>query len=745
MNVYVTGGTGFLGKQLIYDLTKESDVGKVYLQVREKPNEPSVTRFEKCIQEIKKHFPEFSSDKCSFSNEVPEDTNVVIYNGYNVDFFQKVKDCIIENVKPIIDSINGLKCPNLKKIIIVSTAFVTPSKSYHNSVIDFNEDAEKIYSDILNDRCDIKKCVKHQCSLINTYIFSKTLLENLVDITCKKKGYGLTIIRPTGILMSSDLKYSSSNLAPIQFIKLLKYSHPKFIMDSSRPDPIYVDYVSRHIIRNMTSDNHIVYANDGNNEYTYTELKNMYNPHDSHLFFDMRKSTFYKKILCYVFRFFEYIFCYLTQGYSIMMKLHKLYVIGDMIINRDWEFPVTMTLEESRKKTHAIKKWLDEHVFYKKLDPIDRSFYLDDKSNRMNICSLLCYDGIIDYDKYIEASVKNINYKFMSSVKKIGNDYYWKHIPKFDPRNYYKKLEIGDISELHKFIERDQSQPFEEGTPLWRNYFAYIDNKTYVYSKINHAIGDGVAIISYIDSFHDKPLRPSLKNESRVSETNYLAIILHLLAGFIFKVTDKNVLKVRENTGDKKIIFSTIKQSDFDEHRKKWNCNFHDMMLVTVTDIFKKIVKSGDTVSLFYTMGVNKDGLGNNFVPLNVSLPVHLPYEEIVKSIKNTTSKLRSGFTYYLARTMTNIAASLPFGLAPLYRKYIFDKYTCILSTLPSSGEVVAFDGVKLESLHFIVPQLADVKVGISTFTYNGNINLAIITDESSVEPALLLPESICF
>ena len=184
MIIYLTGSTGFLGFNLIRLLNTKKNIKKIYCNIRDKNGFTGKERFKQIINNFKKC--EYVENKYN----IPDDTEYIILSGYNTSFNKTINFQIENSIDPI-DKLcyisKNLK--NLKKIIIISTAYVNPPYPYlsKNKLISFSgtkksvEYYEKIknkkisWKDIINDNNNNKFSKK------NTYIFSKILMENYIS------------------------------------------------------------------------------------------------------------------------------------------------------------------------------------------------------------------------------------------------------------------------------------------------------------------------------------------------------------------------------------------------------------------------------------------------------------------------------------------------------------------------------------------------------------------------------------
>ncbi|ERL90271.1 fatty acyl-CoA reductase wat [Dendroctonus ponderosae] len=254
-NVFLTGGTGFLGKATIEKLLRNTEVETIYVLIREKKGQTPHMRIDSLFDDVlfdrlKKEKPkcrnkvEAIAGDCSIAGlgisitdrqRLISNINVILHVAATVNFNEHIKLAYNINVNGTKDLINlAREVQNLKSVVHVSTAYA----NCHLREID-----EKLYeypvkySDVENA---LEKMTVEQSDLCtpkllgqwpNSYTFTKALAESLV----KDLGNGLAvgIFRP-GIVVSTykepfpgwiDNLYGPTGLAAGAVSGLLRVSY----------------------------------------------------------------------------------------------------------------------------------------------------------------------------------------------------------------------------------------------------------------------------------------------------------------------------------------------------------------------------------------------------------------------------------------------------------------------------------------------------------------------------------------
>ncbi|CAH1381665.1 unnamed protein product [Tenebrio molitor] len=216
--VFITGGTGFLGKLMIEKLLRVNQIQKIFILVRAKRNKSSEERFQDlfdypCFDNLKKERPDFKekivfvSGDCELSNlgmsqqsqeMLIDETDVVIHAAANVKFDQPLRLGANINVRSTKEVLALAKLmPRLKALVYVSTAY---SNCPNNRIEECFYKAPISWQNLLStvDALDDDTLEKITPELLgewpNCYTFTKSVAEDL--IRTEAKNLPAVIVRP---------------------------------------------------------------------------------------------------------------------------------------------------------------------------------------------------------------------------------------------------------------------------------------------------------------------------------------------------------------------------------------------------------------------------------------------------------------------------------------------------------------------------------------------------------------------
>ncbi|XP_050513716.1 putative fatty acyl-CoA reductase CG5065 isoform X2 [Diabrotica virgifera virgifera] len=220
-NVFITGGSGFLGKLLIEKLLRSCPgIGKIYVLLRPKRGNSIEERLEKVLESpvfnpLRHQNPDAFKKLIPIKGDVSElnlginkedrellvnTVNIIYHSAASVRFDDFLKDAIILNVRGTREVAKlALDLKNISIFVHISTAYSNCDKL----VVE-----EKLYPALANwrdaikiaEECDPKTLEvlsqKYISPLPNTYTFAKSLGEHVINELCQGK-IPVVITRPS--------------------------------------------------------------------------------------------------------------------------------------------------------------------------------------------------------------------------------------------------------------------------------------------------------------------------------------------------------------------------------------------------------------------------------------------------------------------------------------------------------------------------------------------------------------------
>jgi WS/DGAT/MGAT family acyltransferase len=135
--------------------------------------------------------------------------------------------------------------------------------------------------------------------------------------------------------------------------------------------------------------------------------------------------------------------------------------------------------------------------------------------------------------------------------------------------------------------------------------------------------------------------------------------------------------------------------------------------------------------------------MGNRFglVPLEIPVGIPNPVERLYE-VRRRMDELKSGYQGPLAYAILSAMGYTPKIVQKLLLDYLANKGTAVMTNVPGPTEAISVAGVKVRRLIPWVPQSGNIGVGISIYSYNGQVQFGLITDaDLCAEPQLIIDE----
>jgi len=354
----------------------------------------------------------------------------------------------------------------------------------------------------------------------------------------------------------------------------------------------------------------------------------------------------------------------------------------------------------------------------------------------------------------------------------------------------------ADQHELEEFVSDLASTVLDPSRPLWQFHYVenYVGGPVIV-QRIHHCYADGIALVQVFLSLTDKSPEPQpaaldpvrwrkrqiekssvfrrmmepardgfgqalhwsqkLLNEGArvLNDREHAAHLVDEASGLARELVHslslpddpKTLFKGRLGARKRVAWAEPLPLDEVKALSKALGCTVNDLLIATVTGalnsyLVQKGQKPNARTEIRATVPVNlrplehAKELGNHFGLVFLSLPVgeRNPLER-VRVVHERMNELKGGRQ---ATVAFGLLAALGMGPSALQKpalELLSDKATTVLTNVPGPQQPLYLAGQRVKEMMFWVPQNGSIGMGISIFSYDGQVFFGVITDRKLV------------
>ncbi|NOZ51406.1 MAG: wax ester/triacylglycerol synthase family O-acyltransferase [Chloroflexi bacterium] len=382
---------------------------------------------------------------------------------------------------------------------------------------------------------------------------------------------------------------------------------------------------------------------------------------------------------------------------------------------------------------------------------------------------------------------------------------YWETDPYFDIEAHLHRLALpapADEQALKVLVNDMVSTPLDFSKPLWQIHIIDgYEGGSLLFCRLHHCIADGIALMSVMLSLcDDSPDAPWPEPEPVPARRRHSLLIRRLMqpAAAAFATTRKvtetlasqsleilaNPSRARELTldagafaarlarltlllPDPKTLFKgklgvskrtawsqPLPISEVKAIGRVMGGTINDVLLTAVTGALRRYLQAHeqevDSIEIRAMVPVNlrpsKESicLGNQFGLVVLALPIRIdePLERLLE-VKRRMDDLKESPEALVGYTVLQAMGVVPAEVERLGVDFFAAKSSAVMTNVPGPRQPLYFGGHRIQKIMFWVPQSGRMGLGVSIFSYAGEVVLGVMTDAGLVPD----PETIiaCF
>jgi diacylglycerol O-acyltransferase len=427
---------------------------------------------------------------------------------------------------------------------------------------------------------------------------------------------------------------------------------------------------------------------------------------------------------------------------------------------------------------------------------------MDEPGNLMVVNGVIVLSDPVPFERYRDLLANHLPAlpRLRQRIVKSGNTsgaLVWEPDPHFDLSYHLRlaPLEHADQASLQNLVGRVMGDAFDPRRPLWQFHFVpHYEDGCAVICRFHHCIGDGLALLYVLLMLTDDPPTDVAKAEAQPtakSRPGLLRRSLSPLVSFTRTVEESVVHEVKEiisrparaldvtrdlsisaGAAGKLLLMSSDPRTLFkgpltDEKRAVWSqgiaidtlkeiarvtgSKINDVVLAAVAGGLRRYLLSREQpvhgLELRAVVPVNlrpmeqASELGNRFGLVFVPLPLGIddPLDRIF-AVRNRTQEIKRSPEALLTFQILRMLGVTPSPLFETVVNLFGRRATAVMTNVIGPREPLRMAGTTLKQVIFWVPCSGHLGIGVSIFSYVGNLWVGIATDASLVpDPQVII------
>jgi hypothetical protein len=318
------------------------------------------------------------------------------------------------------------------------------------------------------------------------------------------------------------------------------------------------------------------------------------------------------------------------------------------------------------------------------------------------------------------------------------------------------QLAPGDEAALRAFISGAISTQLELTRPPWRvHVIDRAGHGTTLLFRVHHAIGDGFALLAVLQSLCDEgDTGATLPAHAPVHHEHHALEYAVALERLVALPPDSLTILKRPLGGGKRVAWTEpVALDDVKRIAHTAGATVNDVLVAAVAGALRRyLARRGEDVrglEVRAMMPVNlrdaasAKALGNHFGLVVVELPVGVPESLLrVDVVKHEMDELKKSPEAAVAFGLLGAMGYMPREVERVGVAFFGQKASVVLTNVPGPRQALHLAGIRIARVVFWVPQSAQLGLGVSIFSYAGEITIGVMADANVLaDPDVLVAD----
>lgn len=362
------------------------------------------------------------------------------------------------------------------------------------------------------------------------------------------------------------------------------------------------------------------------------------------------------------------------------------------------------------------------------------------------------YGGFLKYDRFKQRVVEQ---------KGLGKPR-WVDDEDFDVDQHVVEEPLpapGDDAALRAAVEVHMRTPLPRDRPLWEmRVMTGYGQGCALFFRVHHCIADGIALMQVLLGMCEqvegaaneaplaKPKRPwwfwpALPVTGTWWALKYLWVSNYLM----YRPKDSATVYKGELSGTKRLAWAPVfRLADVKATAKAAGVKINDLLMAVASGALRRYAEgrgeSLDAKTVRVMIPVNlrsakaAENLGNKFALVTPTLPVdRTDAVERLKVTKKRMDRLKKSPEPFATVTLMNLLGLIGTKMQHKLQRYLVNKGSLAMSNVPGPRKKLRFAGETIEQILFWVPVYGPTALGLSIFSYAGEVTVGVMADEARV------------
>jgi diacylglycerol O-acyltransferase / wax synthase len=380
----------------------------------------------------------------------------------------------------------------------------------------------------------------------------------------------------------------------------------------------------------------------------------------------------------------------------------------------------------------------------------------------------------------------------------------WEFDPHFDINYHVPSVQLpAPVSqvELQQLVGDLMSQPFDLRHPLWQFYTVEnYQGGCAIVPRLHHCIADGLALVQVLLSMTDAqadatvapkaaptdraaasrsglhPLRPftqlidtasaaarlvtreamlNISEPARVTQAVGLgALTVNAASKLLLTSPDQKTIINGKCGVEKRVAWSApIPLNDVVRVGRVLHGTVNDVLLTAAAGALRRYMEqrgqdvTGVNVRAMVPVSVRAgrdlDRLGNQFGLIILSLPVGVrDLRQRLQVLKRRMDDIKGTPEAWVAFGVLTVLGLTPHQIEKVFIDFFAAKTSAVMTNVPGPRKPIYLAGQRLRHMMFWVPRAGDIGLGLSIFSYAGDVYVGIATDAGLIpDPQTIVDE----